>query len=120
MDIAKQKQEDHLPDDSWNDLICNEVRKDYDYCQGSVDYSITVPDIYSKVFPNDSLSKISRNQEMRIINIFRNELGLYKERRMLDGKRFTRWYINPIKAKELQDKNIKPTDEGPFGSFDKK
>ncbi len=104
-DEAKEIQEAHLPDDSWTELVADEVKKSYDYCKGDENYSTTIIDVFHKIFPESSLERIDRRHELRIGNIFRKQLGLERRREMIDGERKNRWYISPKKLKELQNKN---------------
>ena len=104
LEEARAVQEAHLPDDSWTELVADEVRKSYDYCKGDPEYSITIIDIYKKIFPDTPLERLGRAQEMRIGNIFKKELGLIKIRKMIDGEQKNRWYISEKKLKELQEK----------------
>jgi len=109
-DKALEAQERHLPDDSWTDVVVDEVRKSYDYCKGDEGYSTTIIEIYAKVFPNESIARLDKKQELRISNIFKKELGLEKIRKTIDGERKSRWYITDKKTKELKTKNIKSID----------
>lgn len=101
---AKSIQEAHLPDDSWTDLVGDEVRKSYQYVSGDPDFSITIMDIYTKIFPQENLARLGKQQEMRIASIFKKELGLEKIQKMIDGERKNRWYISEKKQKELREK----------------
>lgn len=100
-------QEAHLPDDSWTELVADEIKKSYDYCKGDSNYSTTIIEIYKKIFPDSSLERLEKRQEMRIGNIFRKQLGLEKKQTMVDGERKNRYFISEKKLKELQDKNAK-------------
>lgn len=106
-DEAERIQQEHLPDDSWADLIVDEVQRSYDYCKGSIDYNITVSEIFKKVFPDESMIRLDKKFESRITNIFKNQLGLVKIRKMVDGERQNKWYIGLNKMKELQARNAK-------------
>jgi len=102
-DEAERIQQDHLPDDSWAELIINEVRKNADYCEGSENFSTTVIEVFTGIFTNEHVLRLDRKHEMRIANIFRNQLGLEKIRKMVDGEQKNRWYISEKKQKELKD-----------------
>ena len=97
-------QEAHLPDDTWTDMVAQEVKKDWLYVTGSPEFSTTILDVYSKVFPDENLARLGRAQEMRVASIFKKELGLEKIQKMIDGERKMRWYITKKKQKELQAK----------------
>lgn len=114
-DIAREKQETHLPEDSWTDLVVNEVQKSPEYCRGDLTYSTTITDIFSKIFPEESLVRLGKSQEMRIANIFKKTAGLEKRREMVDGERKVRWMIMPQKAEELSSRNASDTRD----DFDK-
>lgn len=102
MDEARAIQEAHLPDDSWTQIVVNEIRRSHNYCTGDPNYSTTIMEVFAKVFPDESLMRLDRKHEMRIGTIFKKELGLEKRREMIDGERKTRWYICDEKLKELQ------------------
>lgn len=105
-------QEAHLPDDTWTDTIVRHVRRNRYYCKGDTfEFSTTIPEIYSGIFPDESLSKLGRSIEMRIANVLRKECGLVKDRRMVDGERRSLWILTPKKAAELQ---ANPIDEELF------
>lgn len=109
MEEAKQIQEAHLPDDSWTDLVVDEVRKSYEYCEGNANFSTSIREVFEKIFPHESLLRFDKRQEIRVANVFKKQLGLEKSRRMVDGDRTNRWYITPQKLKELQANNVKRT-----------
>lgn len=115
-DIAAEKQETHLPDDSWTDLVCNEIRKSIEYCSGDLLYSTTVIEIFGKIFPDESLVRLGKSQEMRVANIFKKNLGLEKRREMVGGERKIRWMLHPKKAEELQKNNLEDTRDA-FDSY---
>ena len=102
---ASERQETHLPEDTWTDMIVNEVMKSQAYCEGKEEYETTIIDIFQAVFSMESVARITRAQEMRIANIFKKELGLEKHRVMKDGKQKVRWHISNEKRKELQETN---------------
>ncbi len=109
MDEAEKKQEEHLHDDSWTDLVVEEVMKSADYCEGDPLFSLTVSEIYTKIFPDEKgLIRLDKRHEMRIGNIFRKQLGLEKKRKMIDGISKNRYYINDKKLKELQERKLIP------------
>lgn len=116
LDMALANQEDHLPDDSWNDLVVREVRKSYEYITGDPAYSTTITDVYSAIFGSEKLDRLARGQEMRIGNILRKDLGMEKRRTRVNGERSNRWYISEEKLKELQDNNA-PKTVNPFDEF---
>lgn len=104
---AERIQQEHLSDDSWTDLIVDEIRKSADYCEGSADFNTTISEIFGKIFPDESMIRLDRKHEIRIGNVFKNQLGLTKIRKMVDGEQKNRWYISDDKQKELQAKNVK-------------
>ncbi len=105
-DEATRRQEDHLPDDAWRDLVISELRKSLDYCKGNSNYSTTITEIYSAIFGGDKLDRLARPQEMRIANILRKEGGLEKKQTMHNGERKTRWSITDEKIAELKGLNL--------------
>lgn len=107
MDEAKEIQEAHLPDDSWTELVAEEVKKSYEYCKGDANYSTTIIDVFHKIFPDSSLERLDRRHELRIGNIFRKQLGLERRREMIDGERKNRWYISQKKIEDLKSKPAK-------------
>lgn len=108
LEKALERQETHLPDDSWTPLIRNAVLSDHLYCIGDPSYTTTVLEIYAKAFPNAPLSHVGKQQEMRLTNIFKKELGLEK-RRTGDG---IKWMISGAKIAELQANNAKEPEFG--------
>ncbi len=115
LEEAQAIQEAHLPDDSWTELVGDEVRKSFQYVSGDPEFSITIIDVYKKIFPDETVARLGRSQEMRIASIFKKELGLEKIQKMIDGERKNRWYITKKKQKELkakpEKKVIAPLDE---------
>lgn len=107
MDIALERQETHLPDDSWSGAIVNQVRKSAEYCRGDVNFATTVAEVYEAVFGKDKLDRLGRAQEMRISNVFKKVLGLEKKRVMVDNEQRMRWILSPQKVAQLQEKNAK-------------
>lgn len=108
-DIALETQDRHLPDDSWADLIIDEVQKSPDYCRGDLEFATTITDVYSKIFPQESIARLGKAQEMRVATVFKKDLGLEKRRHMVDGERKVRWMLTHKKAKALQEKPVKDT-----------
>jgi hypothetical protein len=109
---AREKQESHLPDDPWTDIVLDELKKDYDYATGSPNFSTTISDVYEKVFGSDKLERLGPAQMIRIANIFKKSAGLHKKRRMMDGEQKMRWELTALRALELQQHNAKdPRDE---------
>lgn len=102
---AKQRQDVHLPDDSWTDLVVEEVEKSAAYCEGDETYSTTILDIFRAIFPQESVARLGRSQEMRIAQILKKHLGLEKKQRMTKGERIVKWTITPEKVIELQANN---------------
>ena len=110
LDEARQKQEDHLSDDEWSDIVIEEIMKSDEYLKGSRNYSTTIADVYEKVFTDKDLSYLTRTQEMRIAQILRRHLGLEKKQTMVSGIRKSRWYINKYK-RDMLAKNYKNISE---------
>jgi predicted P-loop ATPase len=108
-DEASAIQEAHLPDDSWTELVADEIRKSAAYCEGDPLYSTTIIDIFKSIFPDSSLERIDRRHELRIGTILRKQLGMERRREMVEGERKNRWYISEKKLKELQAKNATKT-----------
>lgn len=108
-DQATERQEAHLPEDSWTDIVCSEVQKSSEYCTGSEYFSTTIMDVFTKAFPQESIARLDKRQEMRIGGIFKKNLGLTKQQRMVEGERRMRWVLTPAKMKELQAKPAKDT-----------
>lgn len=105
---ASQRQEFHLPDDSWTDTAVAILRKSPEYCRGSIEYTITPADLFMQMFPDESLARMGRSQEMRITAILKRE-GFEKRRSMRDGERKTYWMLTPKRAAELE---AKPATDG--------
>lgn len=98
------KQEEHLPEDAWTDMVRNEVQKSILYCTGSEDYFTTAIDVYTGMFGADKLDRFTGKELGRVTSVFK-QLGLHKIRSMVDGERKVRWYLTPKKSKELKDRN---------------
>lgn len=104
MDEVLEHQEAHLPSDSWADLVRNYVQRSEAYCKGDIlVYSTTTADVYSGIFPQESLSKLGRSIEMRLATILRKECGLVKARKLVDGERKTFWELSVEKARMLKE-----------------
>jgi predicted P-loop ATPase len=108
-DEALAIQEAHLPDDSWTELVVDEVRKSPEYCAGDPNYTTTIIEVFQNIFKNESLVRLDKRHEMRIGTIFRKQLGLEKKQMMFEGERKNRYYITEKKMKELQARNAKKT-----------
>jgi len=102
---ASEKQDLHLPEDTWTEMVVDEVRKSSAYCKGDINFQTTIIEVFQKLFAFESLARMTKGQEMRIAIIFRKELGMEKRRiRGEDGQKM-RWMLTPKKAKELQANN---------------
>jgi predicted P-loop ATPase len=110
LDQAVANQERHLPDDSWTDIVVNEVRRSKDYCEGNPKFSTTITQVFSNVFPDENLARLGKGQEMRLANIFKKQLGLEKKQEMHEGERRVVWRISDEKIAELKKQNAKNTD----------
>lgn len=106
---ASDRQRSHLPEDSWTELVMNELQKYSEYCKGDPAFVVTLIEIYSKMFTQANMSLFGRQQEMRIASVFKNEAGLEKKRVMVMGDQKMRWVLTEKKAKELQEKNASDT-----------
>jgi predicted P-loop ATPase len=110
-DEAESRQNEHMPDDSWSDLVCNQVKKSSDYCTGSPLFSTSVAEVYGRIFPEASLDRLNRSHEMRITNIFKKNLGLMKKQSTVNGERKMRWMLTPEKSNELNKNNATDTQD---------
>ncbi len=119
MDIANERQETHESDDSWTDLVMEHLQKSAAYCAGDPDFSTTVLDVYTRVFPDAPIERVGRSQEMRIASILKKAAGMTKKRVMVEGTQKNRWYITDERLEKLQNKNAPSTkdefDEIPYG-----
>lgn len=104
VDIALAKQEEHLPEDAWTDLIRKEVQKSNLYVTGDDQYFTTATEIYAGVFGADKLDRLSVKETMRLASVFK-ALGLYKVRETIDGDRKWRWRLTLKKMAELKKQN---------------
>lgn len=111
---ASRRQDSHMPEDSWTEMIREQVMKSPEYCAGSPDYSTTIMEIYARTFPDAPIERLGRSQEMRMGAIFR-KLGLTKRRKTVDGVQTMSWMLSGDKAKELQKKPLEDTRD----EFDK-
>lgn len=118
-DEALAIQEAHLPDDSWTEVVVDEVKKSVEYCSGDPNYSTTIAEIFSNIFKDESLIKLDKRYEMRIGTILRKQLGLEKRQTMVGGERKNRYCISEKKIKELQTRNALKT-KTPLDEFDSK
>lgn len=108
MEETLARQEAHLPEDSWTELIVREVRKSYEYCKGDILYSTSVADVFEKAFGVEKLDRLNKGHEQRIGTIFRKELGLMRKRMTHDGRQQWRWVLTSEKALELKLENGTP------------
>lgn len=106
LQAALDRQEEHLPEDAWTDLVRNEVLKSNEYCTGDDRYFTTTIEIYSKMFGADKLDRFGVKETMRMASVFK-ALGLHKVREMIDGHRKWRWRLTPKKIAELKTHNEK-------------
>lgn len=115
MDEALARQEMHVPDDSWTELVMTQLQKSLEYCRGEMSFSATIIDVYSRMFPQQELAHLGRGQEMRLAQIFKKQGGLEKKRMLVDGEQRSRWVLTPKRAAELQERNAADTRD----EFDK-
>lgn len=106
---AIHRQAMHLPMDSWEDLVMTQLQKFPEYCEGSEEFSTTVHDIFRRMFPDESLARLGKAQEMRVANVFKTKAGLVKRRRVVDGDQKMCWMIDDDKIIELKAKAAKDT-----------
>lgn len=99
---AAERQEAHLPEDSWTDLVTTHIQKNEAYRTGSSDFFTTILDTYTSIFPDESVARVGKAQEMRITNIFKKALGLEKTRTRVEGQRQIQWKLSAEKMAELQ------------------
>lgn len=104
--VAKEKQELHLAQDSWQEPILNFLKQKQEYCDADKNFSTTINIIYDEVVtsPTDStngLIRLDKRIEMRIATILK-AVGFEKRKEMLDGERKMRWYLSNKKIKELK------------------
>lgn len=102
------RQEEYLPQDSWESAIMDYIRGSRDYCRGEPSYRVTISDIYLNVLQageNRSLERLERRVEMRIGNILRTK-GFEKRRLTIDDERKNYYYLTAERCKELQANSI--------------
>lgn len=98
-DIAFQKQEEHITEDSWTNDVSLYLKDKNE---------TTIKDIYIDALLDNkelhvSIERLDRRIEMRISEILRKN-GFTKQRQMLDGVRFFRYVRkNPIEIKDAID-----------------
>lgn len=102
-EIARQKQEDHLPQDIWTDAVVEYVLRQPGYLSADVDFSVAIGDVYKQIFPDRDLSQMHRGHEMRIAGILRRSLGLEKRQIMKEGIRKNRYFICEKTLKRLRE-----------------
>lgn len=118
-DIANERQELHLSDDPWGELVLELLRKDSSYCQGSPEFFTTIREVYMQMFPEErDLSKLGKLQESRIATALKKTAGMVKKRQMIDGQRATRWYLSDERAAQLQNDNAPTTRQPLEDEFD--
>jgi predicted P-loop ATPase len=110
-DEAEDRQGQHMPDDAWTELVSATVQKSHDYCTGSLLYSTTVEEVYSKTFPDAPLERLNRGHEMRIAAIFKRHLGLVKKQLTVNGKRKMRWMLSEEMSRKLMKENATNTQD---------
>lgn len=108
LEDALQKQQEHIAEDAWTENICRYIESHNEYQSGSDDFVITIAEVYTGVFKDESLLRLNTNVQMRISTILKNELGLEKKRKRIDGNRFYIWIIGEEKKEELRKKNTLP------------
>lgn len=104
---AAEIQEYHLPEDSWTDIVRTHLEKSSAYRDGDPQFNTTIIDTYAQVFPEASLDRMGKSQEMRIGGIFR-KLGLVKRRIMVEGSQKTIWVLS---SDEIAKRRAKPLED---------
>ena len=113
-DEAGVRQDAHMAEDSWTELVRGQVQKSAAYCNGDPSYSTSIIEVYTKAFPDAPMERLGRSQEMRMGAIFR-KLGLTKRQLSVKGERQMRWMLSAKKGKELREKPAEDTRD----DFDK-
>lgn len=108
---ALERQEAHLPGDSWADIAVKTLRRHDSYCKGDSDFSITVAEIYSQMFPQAMLEHLGKSQEMRLAAILKKECGMERRRKMIEGQQGMRWVLQPKRAAELKANNLELNED---------
>lgn len=110
-DSAMKKQEEHMQEDSWNDLISNEVKKSLFYCMGDPGFFTTIGEVYGNAIGNDKMDRLNKGAQMRIAVIFKKSLGLERKTEYIDTNVRKVWRISLKKQKELQIKHQQKTSD---------
>ena len=109
---ALKKQEERIAQDSWVEPIQNYLARSNDYCVGSEEYSTTEEELFMNVINPDkdrqSLMGLNKQNEMRIGQILRNQLGFEKRRVQMDGQQKNRYFMTQERCDELQENNATP------------
>lgn len=108
---AIANQESHLPEDPWTDAVFDILQTEHLYCVGSKDFSVTIAEIYARMFPERDLSNLGRIQEMRLAVILKSKVGMIKKRVMIDGRQNNRWFLTDEKVDELALRNATSTKD---------
>jgi len=114
LEKAVERQADRLPEDAWEDLVMNTLCKRLDYIKGDPDFAITIQEIFTEMFPEESMARFTQNHAMRIAAILKSKAGMDKRRSMVEGERKNRWMLTEKRINELQA-NLKDTRD----EFDK-
>jgi hypothetical protein len=118
-DVASEKQETHINDDAWGDLVAGAVRAMPEYRTGSEFFETTISDVYGRAFPNASLERLGTREQMRVAGILKKDLGLVKRRSMKEGERAYRWVIGKKKLEELKSAPLADNRSDLEKEFDK-
>lgn len=116
---AEMRQDAHMPEDSWTEVVQAEIQKSHAYCTGDPFYNTSVAEVFSKTFPDAPMERLNRSHEMRIGAILR-KLGLVKRQHMVNGRRQVRWVLSAEKAEELRKENAKDERSDLEKEFDDK
>lgn len=96
-DKALEMQGERIATDSWYDSILEYLMEDELFVKRDPDFNTTIQEIFENVISPDkertTLAQLSRQHEMRIGGILRNELGFERRRKMENGVRVYRYYL---------------------------
>lgn len=108
-DSAARMQESHLQDDSWTELVMDQLYKNYLYTSGNPSFVMTIPIMYKEIFSQDKLDRLGKREQMRIATILKHSAGLVRKTELFDGKIMKVWRLSDKKIEEHEKANIKKT-----------
>ncbi len=100
-ELAEKAQDSHMPEDSWMEMVREQLQKFEGYRTGDSGFSTTIVDVYSRVFPDAPIERLGRSQEMRIGAIL-HKLGMKKKQRIIDGQRRMHWVLTDKMVQQLK------------------